>query len=766
MKCFIRFVFVSAIFAFFATTQAFAEKVPVRAGLKTYAGEPGKRLDLKPRNILPKPRNVLVNEGRDLTRVIVKFADGLNLQPPRRAGDRSQRTPILQLRSEPADQYARKLLAQSKLTKAEIDQDIDRLNTYLDTAKPLWVRRLFEETPRFLERLRQNNEHVTGLQSPDLLNFLIIKLKNDQGPDLANFLNTLRSVEVAYLAPIPKLPDDPPVTQDFSSQQTYLGPAIAGDGLPDGIGASAAWALPGGRGEGIKVYDIEYNYNADHEDLPVIPKLRGVLLENDDDDESNGEADGFENHGTGVLGVMAGLNDGAGVTGIASDAQYAFLSSYSPTQGGVSVAAAISYALGSLDRGDVLLLEAQTRGPGRNTECTCVDHDCQYIPVEYDEAEFVLTQYATSAGVIVVAAAGNGEQDLDDSKFEDRFNIGYRNSGAIIVGASRSGSRQATCSSTYGSRIDVHAWGENVFTTGYGEIRVNGTDANQYYTSGFNGTSSASPIIAGTVASLQGIQLAFNRELYDWSRMRDLLRETGTRYSGNHDIGYFPDIPSAIASMNLPPVTTGPDPTPDTTDGQPPRYETTITFGDLVDRGHTGFRGTTYRLGNYGNSNGLVRLQFGERSDEPCYVRSYIRPLDGSLVSFYTHSFDECNNDRGPRAGSLVTVPSSTPLGRFIHGIQACTSRTGNEDRLKGARLMQSDITPQGNVQRLSTSPPALDRANCTNDWHEAAMCNSREVVSQIDVHYNQDKKGKSVSGFQIYCREVISANVCVNCRN
>ena len=154
MKCFIRFVFVSAIFAFFAATQAFSEKTPVRAGLKTYAGEPGKRLDLKPRNILPKPRNVLVNEGRDLTRVIVKFADGLNLQPPRSAGDRSQRTPILQLRSEPADQYARKLLAQSKLTKAEIDQDIDRLNTYLDTAKPLWVRRLFEETPRFLERLR------------------------------------------------------------------------------------------------------------------------------------------------------------------------------------------------------------------------------------------------------------------------------------------------------------------------------------------------------------------------------------------------------------------------------------------------------------------------------------------------------------------------------------------------------------------------------------------------------------------------------------
>ena len=62
--------------------------------------------------------------------------------------------------------------------------------------------------------------------------------------------------------------------------------------------------------------------------------------------------------------------------------------------------------------------------------------------------------------------------------------------------------------STYGSRVDVQGWGHNVTTTGYGGLFTGGGDPNQYYTATFNGTSSASPIVAGAAAALQGIQLA------------------------------------------------------------------------------------------------------------------------------------------------------------------------------------------------------------------------------------------------------------------
>ena len=76
---------------------------------------------------------------------------------------------------------------------------------------------------------------------------------------------------------------------------------------------------------------------------------------------------------------------------------------------------------------------------------------------------------------IVVAAAGNGNASLDDLRCMgkyDRTNPN-RDSGATIVGAGGSGvtgcspARQKLGFSTYGSRVDVHGWGECVVTTGY-----------------------------------------------------------------------------------------------------------------------------------------------------------------------------------------------------------------------------------------------------------------------------------------------------------
>ncbi|KAL3816679.1 hypothetical protein ACHAXA_003869 [Cyclostephanos tholiformis] len=64
--------------------------------------------------------------------------------------------------------------------------------------------------------------------------------------------------------------------------------------------------------------------------------------------------------------------------------------------------------------------------------------------------------------------------------------------------------------STYGSRVDVHGWGECVVTTGYGGEYSNPTnpyDQNKWYTYGVSGTSSASPIVAATVAYIQGIAM-------------------------------------------------------------------------------------------------------------------------------------------------------------------------------------------------------------------------------------------------------------------
>ena len=96
-----------------------------------------------------------------------------------------------------------------------------------------------------------------------------------------------------------------------------------------------------------------------------------------------------------------------------------------------NTAEAIPSAAGVMQSGDVLLLEAQT------TSSTMAG----YLPVEVEQATFDAIQYATSNGIIVVEAGGNGSNDLDNYKDSNnkailnRSSADFRDSGAIMVGA-------------------------------------------------------------------------------------------------------------------------------------------------------------------------------------------------------------------------------------------------------------------------------------------------------------------------------------------
>ena len=96
---------------------------------------------------------------------------------------------------------------------------------------------------------------------------------------------------------------------------------------------------------------------------------------------------------------------------------------------------------------------------------------------------------ATAQGVVVVEAAGNGFQPeaapgaplppavgIDLNSFAcnkgvsgGRYIPGVsKNSGAIMVGAGASGTRDRLGFSNFGSRVDVQGWGNGVATLGYG----------------------------------------------------------------------------------------------------------------------------------------------------------------------------------------------------------------------------------------------------------------------------------------------------------
>ena len=169
-------------------------------------------------------------------------------------------------------------------------------------------------------------------------------------------------------------------------------------------------------------------------------------------------------------------------------------------------------------------------------------------PLEYYQDVFDVVSAAAAKGIIVVAAAGNGDVNLDRDTCQGAFDRSRRDSQAIIVGAGSSTDRTKLSFSSYGSRVDVQGWGENVTTTGYGDAYNPTNDVRRYYTKSFNGTSSATPIVAGTVLVIQGVRKACGLPPATPLEMRDLLVRTGIRQGSPRalNIGPLPNLEAAL----------------------------------------------------------------------------------------------------------------------------------------------------------------------------------------------------------------------------
>jgi len=359
----------------------------------------------------------------------------------------------------------------------------------------------------------------------DLKLWFLIRLEADT--DSEAFLDALQdqpNVDMASL--VPKLAPMPAMlrhlqasTPGFEASQGYLNAA------PDGIDALAMHAVPGGDGAGIKVTDIEGGWTQNHEDLSAaagVSLLTPPGLTPWDADAS------FINHGTAVLGELVGDTNGLGVTGISPAVGIGLAQDFALDSLGAFryvMADVILLTVMNGSPGDVILLEAQTG------VCSgeCGDDQVGCGPVEWDQSVFDAIATATANGFTVVQAAGNGNVDLDQPACLQRFNRGVRDSGAIIVGAGApavdSNPRSRLSFSDYGDRVDVQGWGSGVATTGYGDLFAPGGDPTRAYTENFSGTSSASPIVAGAVASIQGIA----KDRFGVPLLPFYIREVGCR---------------------------------------------------------------------------------------------------------------------------------------------------------------------------------------------------------------------------------------------
>ncbi|MBY6037368.1 S8 family peptidase [Fictibacillus nanhaiensis] len=239
------------------------------------------------------------------------------------------------------------------------------------------------------------------------------------------------------------------------------------DQMAYAIGQSTPWGIPhikadqvhatGNTGSGVKVAILDTGIDASHEDLNVLGGASFVA------GEPNALIDG-NSHGTHVAGTVAALNNTKGVIGVAHSASlYAVKvldSSGSGTYSGIIQG--IEWAVAN--NMDVINMSL-----GGSSGSTALQQACDN---------------ANNSGVLVVAAAGNSGTK------GKRNTIGYpaKYASVMAVGAVDASNNRASFSSV-GDELEVMAPGVNVLSS---------VPGNSY--SSYNGTSMASPHVAGAAA--------------------------------------------------------------------------------------------------------------------------------------------------------------------------------------------------------------------------------------------------------------------------
>jgi Subtilase family/Repeat of unknown function (DUF5648) len=488
----------------------------------------------------------------------------------KRSGYKGERELIVVSRAEASLRAAHGVVASAA------GHNVDPLNQLLAAAGAEIVP-VFGNEARVARAMATAAPDAAAAFPTDLTAFYRVKADDDQLEALAAKMLELDLVEGAYVKPeaqppvfieeamAPRDVEEPPAsTPDFSARQLYLDPS------PGGIDARFAWTQPGGKGQGVRIIDIEGAWRFSHEDLTQ--NQGGVI-------GGTQSADlGWRNHGTAVIGEFGGDDNGFGVTGICPQANVRAISIFGSGQ---SAAKAVTDAANALSPGDIILIELHAPGPRHNF--TDVGGQLGFIAMEFWPDMFAAIVYATSVrGVIAVEAGGNGAENFDDPLYDVRpagfppswrnpFNPANPQSGAIVVGAgapppgthgrNHGTDRSRLAFSNFGARVDVQGWGREVTTCGYGDLQ-GGSNEDLWYTDTFSGTSSASPIIVGTVGSMQGVLRAAGKTLLTPATARNLLRTTGSPQQSevgrpaSQRIGNRPNLRQMIGTIS--PINTVP----------------------------------------------------------------------------------------------------------------------------------------------------------------------------------------------------------------
>ncbi|OGQ29428.1 MAG: hypothetical protein A3F82_07885 [Deltaproteobacteria bacterium RIFCSPLOWO2_12_FULL_44_12] len=406
----------------------------------------------------------------------------------------------------------------------------DSLSQLKDRYPTLLFKNQFGD-PVLVERERKRLEVVVGKSLPDLRRHLVIaEPDRTKAKELLIKLVKEPLFEMIY----PRMKSSFPginSVPDLTGNQGYL----------DDLNIRAVW-MRGITGQNTYIGDEEGKPNWKHEDFPATVHQCSM-------------GDGPSTHATMVMGILIGLHNEHGIDGISPDSKTCI-----PPGGGEP---------DFIRKGaSAWLVEEQTSNPGTwpSSALHCNNDDqTECVSLEFFPDSFESYQIATAMGVPVILPAGNGNINMDTTRYltnEEGLrwpNLSRQDSGAIMVGASMGANHEKAPFGNCGRRVNLFAWGSGVVTTSYpgkgfdwyGPSNPNTGDPNVYYTNAFGGTSPAGAIIAGTVALLQSYamrQMGSNYKQLTPEKIREILIQSGVPAEGENgcNIGKQPRMDAAL----------------------------------------------------------------------------------------------------------------------------------------------------------------------------------------------------------------------------
>jgi subtilisin-like proprotein convertase family protein len=298
------------------------------------------------------------------------------------------------------------------------------------------------------------------------------------------------------------------------------------------------------RGTGITIGIVDDGVQMDHPDLN--PNVSTSYFYNWNSGSTNDPNPKYssDNHGTAVAGVAAAAGfNGIGVTGVAPSAQIVPMRFIADDWTDADEANMYAYGNGSVR------IKNNSWGLGNySTALTSLGSGSEYSSssgwgVQSESPDGSLTGSALAAaakqGQIILFAAGNGQQQQENTNFRGRQNSIY----TISVAAVNDQAKQCTYS-TPGSSVVISAPSgrdavrpQGTSTTdrtaneGYNLTGVTDDYSDRSFTENFNGTSSATPVVSGVTA----LVLQANSSL-NWRDVKEIYIRSATKNdSGDSD---------------------------------------------------------------------------------------------------------------------------------------------------------------------------------------------------------------------------------------